>query len=117
MLEFCFDLGFSSPPALTVYIGDSLTDLSPLLHADIGIIMNSAPSTPGALDSLIDRCGYRVLPVSEYKKLYSKEENEKVAILLSINNYTEIIDSGMLQDENWDPTAAKEAWKRSESEN
>lgn len=113
---FDFDSGFSSPQLLTVYIGDSPTDLSPLLHADIGIIMNSASSTPGALGVLIDKCGYRVLPVSEYKKLYCKGENEKVAILLSVNNFKEIIDSGMLQDEEWDPTAAKEAWKKAESE-
>lgn len=54
--------------------------------------------------------------MSEYKKLYCKGENEKVAILLSVNNFKEIIDSGMLQDEEWDPTAAKEAWKKAESE-
>ncbi|ELR02121.1 hypothetical protein GMDG_05280 [Pseudogymnoascus destructans 20631-21] len=116
MMLYCFDIGFSSPEPLTVYIGDSPTDLSPLLNADIGIIMNSTSSTPGSLNGLIDRCGYRVLPVSEYKELYRKGENEKVGILLSVNNFTEIIDSGMLQDEEWDPTAAKKAWKKAGSE-
>ncbi|KFZ13017.1 hypothetical protein V502_06817 [Pseudogymnoascus sp. VKM F-4520 (FW-2644)] len=113
---FYFELGVSSPEPLTVYIGDSPTDLSPLLHADIGIIMNSPSSTPGALNVIIDKCGYRVLPVSEYKELYRKGENENVAILLSANNFTEIMDSGMLQDEEWGPTAAKAAWKKAESE-
>lgn len=116
IMLYNFDLGVESPPTLTVYIGDSPTDLSPLLHADIGIITNPPSSTPGALSVLIDKCGYKVLPVSEYKELYRKGENEKVAILLSVNNFTEIIDSGMLQDEEWDPTAAKEAWKKAESE-
>lgn len=116
MMFYCFDIGVSSPEPLTIYIGDSPTDLSPLLHADIGIIMNSPSSTPGALGALIDKCGYRVLPVSEYKELYRKGEDEKVAILLSVNNFTEIIDSGMLQDEGWDPTTAKKAWKKAESE-
>ncbi|KFY55518.1 hypothetical protein V496_06980 [Pseudogymnoascus sp. VKM F-4515 (FW-2607)] len=112
---FYFDLGYDSPEPLTVYIGDSPTDLSSLLHADIGIIMNPASSTPGALSVLIEKCGYRILPVSEYKGLYHKGESEDVAILLSINNFAEIKDSGMLQDEEWDPTAAKEAWKKEES--
>ncbi|OBT98708.2 hypothetical protein VE01_03426 [Pseudogymnoascus verrucosus] len=116
MMFYGFDIGVSSPEPLTIYIGDSPTDLSPLLHADIGIIMNSPSSTPGALGALIDKCGYRVLPVSEYEELYRKGEDEKVAILLSVNNFTEIIDSGMLQDEGWDPTAAKKAWKKAESE-
>ncbi|OBT88018.1 hypothetical protein VE02_02891 [Pseudogymnoascus sp. 03VT05] len=110
------NIGMSSPEPLTIYIGDSPTDLSPLLHADIGIITNSPSSTPGALGVLINKCSYSVLPVSKYKELYRKGENEKVAILLSVNNFTEIIDSGMLQDEEWDPTAAKEAWKKAESE-
>lgn len=111
---FYFDLGYDSPGPLTVYIGDSPTDLSSLLHADIGIIMNPASSTPGDLSVLIEKCGYRILPVSEYKGLYHKGESEDVAILLSINNFAEIKDSGMLQDEEWDPTAAKEAWKKEE---
>lgn len=115
MLHDSFSFGVSSPQPLTVYIGDSPTDLSPLLHADIGIIMNSPSSTPGALNVIIDKCGYKVLPVSEYKELYRKGENENDAILLSANNFTEIMDSGMLQDEEWDPTAAKEAWKKAES--
>lgn len=113
---FYFELGVSSPKPLTVYIGDSPTDLSPLLHADIGIIMHSPSSTPGALNVIIEKCGYRVLPVSEYKELYRKGENENEAILLSANNFTEIMDSDMLQDEEWDATAAKAAWKKAELE-
>lgn len=112
---FNFDLGFESPKPLTIYIGDSPTDLSPLLHADIGIIMNSPSSTPGALGVLINRCGYRVLPVSEYKELYCKGEAGKEAILLSANDFVEIMESGMLDDPEWDPTAAKEVWKKAES--
>ncbi|OBT69891.1 hypothetical protein VE03_00452 [Pseudogymnoascus sp. 23342-1-I1] len=116
MLHDKFSLGAVSPQPLTVYIGDSPTDLSPLLHADIGIIMESPSSTPGALRNLIEKCGYRVLPASKYKELYRKGDSEKVAILLSVNNFMEIKDSGMLEDEKWDPTAAKEAWKKAESE-
>lgn len=115
LLHDSFSLGAVSPKPLTVYIGDSPTDLSSLLHADVGIIMNSASSTPGALSVLIEKCGYRILPVSEYKELYCKGESENVAIMLSIDNFAEIKDSGMLQDEEWDPTAAKEAWKKEDS--
>ncbi|KFY33353.1 hypothetical protein V494_07697 [Pseudogymnoascus sp. VKM F-4513 (FW-928)] len=109
------DFGLDHPPFFRVYIGDSPTDLSPLLHAHVGIIMNSASSTPGALSVLVDKCGYRVLPVSQYKELYGKGEHEKAALFLCANNFKEIMDSGMLQDEEWDPTAAKEAWKIVES--
>ncbi|KFX96771.1 hypothetical protein V490_03151 [Pseudogymnoascus sp. VKM F-3557] len=110
-----FDLGMDSPEPLTVYIGDSPTDLSPLLNADIGIIMNHTPSPPGAPSELVDKCGYRVIPVSQYKELYCERENERVAILLSANDFTEIMESGVLDEQEWDPTAAKEAWKKAES--
>ncbi|KFY04479.1 hypothetical protein O988_00745 [Pseudogymnoascus sp. VKM F-3808] len=110
-----FDIGVESPRPLTVYIGDSPTDLSPLLNAHIGIIMNHSPSLPGALSELVDKCGYRVVPVSQYKELYSDVENEKVAILLSANDFTEIMESGVLDEQEWDPTAAKEAWEKAES--
>jgi hypothetical protein len=110
-----FDLGMDSPEPLTVYIGDSPTDLSPLLNADIGIIMNHSPSPPGAPSELVDKCGYRVIPVSQYKELYCERENERVAILLSANDFTEIMESGVLDEQEWDPTAAKEAWKKAES--
>jgi hypothetical protein len=42
-------------------------------------------------------------------------ENEQVAILLSANDFTEIMESGVLDEQEWDPTAAKEAWKKAES--
>lgn len=110
-----FDIGDESPEPLTVYIGDSPTDLSPLLYADIGIIMNRSPSSPGAPSELVDKCGYRVIPVSQYKELYCEVENEQVAILLSANDFTEIMESGVLDEQEWNPTAAKEAWKKAES--
>jgi hypothetical protein len=93
----------------TIYMGDSPTDLSPLLQADIGIIMRPSSSTTGALSTLINKCGYKILPVSEYKGLHSEEKGEKISILLSANNFAEIMDSGLLHDQEWDSKKTREA--------
>jgi hypothetical protein len=108
MLSF-FQPGPLFLPPFIVYIGDSPTDLSPLLQADIGIIMCPPSSNRGALGTLINKCGYRVLPVSEYKGLYSKEKGEDESILLSANNFMEIMESGMFHDQEWDPRNTKKA--------
>jgi len=112
-----FSTSSSSRP-LSIYIGDSITDLSCLLAADVGIIIQSSRSAPSDPDvihpafCLLNERGYHVMPVQAYRKLYMKERSEedrrelrenRTNRLLRACNFEEILESGMLDDKSWNP--------------
>jgi hypothetical protein len=112
-----FSTSSSAFRPFSIYIGDSVTDLSCLLAADVGIIIQSPRSPPSDPDishpafCLLNECGYEVTPVQAYRKLYVKERSEedrelrenKTNRLLRAYNFEEILQSGMLDDKSWNP--------------
>jgi hypothetical protein len=76
--------------SITVYIGDSNTDLPCLLHADIGIIIGSGKS-------LIETC-HRVGIVVEHGFSFKNTTWRKgILTLYHFNDWYGIIESGLLE--------------------
>lgn len=82
------------PEDVTVYIGDSNTDLPCLLYADIGIIL-------GEGKSIIETCRRVGIPVDEGERIdvedVGKGKVEKVKKLYHFEGWNGICESGLIQ--------------------
>lgn len=70
--------------------------------------MLSPSSSSTSFTASIKARGYDVIPVKEYKDLYVPGEGRQTARFLSAWDYEEILESGVLDDEEWDPKGAME---------
>jgi phosphoserine phosphatase len=79
---------------VTVYIGDSNTDLPCLLYADIGIII-------GEGKSIIETCRRVGIPIDKGERIdvkdVGKRKDEKVKKLYHFEGWNEICESGLIQ--------------------
>ncbi|XP_028406600.1 bifunctional TH2 protein, mitochondrial-like [Dendronephthya gigantea] len=73
-----------SNPGMTVYIGDSFTDLLALLKADIGVVIGKSKS----LRAVCNDFGIVLVPLQERKN--GMFENEEKKVLFSVDTWDEI---------------------------
>ena len=74
----------ASNPGVTIYIGDSFTDLLALLRADVGIIIGQSKS----LFAVCNDFGIEVVPLQERENGTFEDEGKKV--LFSVDKWDEI---------------------------
>jgi hydroxymethylpyrimidine pyrophosphatase-like HAD family hydrolase len=78
---------------IMVYIGDSITDLPCLLHANIGIIMGNSPG----LIETCKRVGINVESGQSLRKIDRERQKREVISLYHFNDWYGIISSGLLE--------------------
>lgn len=83
----------TSDSFIMVYIGDSITDLPCLLHADIGIIMGNSPG----LIETCKRIGINVESGQSLRKIDRERQKQGVISLYHFNDWYGIISSGLLE--------------------
>ena len=77
---------------VTIYIGDSFTDLLALLKADVGIIIGESES----MYKVCNDFGIHVVPSSEWSyERFSNEENKVLYLVSTWNDIQEFIFSGL----------------------
>ncbi|KAK4189006.1 hypothetical protein QBC35DRAFT_381264 [Podospora australis] len=81
-----------SRPPVMVYFGDSTTDLSCLVEADVGVVM--ADEDGGKLLGTLRRIGYTVPHVGKFRE---KMVNANGTHLLWARDYEEVIKSGLVE--------------------
>lgn len=71
----------SSGPLLTIYVGDSVTDLLAMLDADVGIVVGNS----GTFERVANAFGITVCPLaSAYEALEKKEKSSVEEVGLNV---------------------------------
>jgi thiamine phosphate phosphatase / amino-HMP aminohydrolase len=83
----------SSHPIVTVYVGDSNTDLPCLLHADIGLIIGNQEG----LRETCARVGIKVESGISLREINKKQKESEELRLFQFDDWHAIVKSGLLE--------------------